>query len=139
MAAQGQTVFAASGDFGTQACLDLSSPESGLAVNDPASQPWVTGVGGTDLDDLGEPPLTAPTQTAWGARRRGVLRMAVVLASRPRGGQLVFERVSVWRQRRAVPGSPRRERGRRHLLRHVRIRSGDQARERRRRPPPRLL
>lgn len=72
MAAQGQTVFAASGDFGAQACLDLSSPESGLAVNDPASQPWVTGVGGTDLDDLGEPPLTAPTETAWGSSGGGV-------------------------------------------------------------------
>ncbi|MGA8726163.1 MAG: S53 family peptidase [Acidimicrobiales bacterium] len=72
MAAQGQTVFAASGDFGAQACLDLSSPESGLAVNDPASQPWVTGVGGTDLNDLGEPPLTAPTETAWGSSGGGV-------------------------------------------------------------------
>ncbi len=72
MAAQGQTVFAASGDFGAQACLDLSSPESGLAVNDPASQPWVTGVGGTDLGNLGEPPLTAPTETAWGSSGGGV-------------------------------------------------------------------
>ena len=43
MAAQGQTIFAASGDSGA---LDNGSA---LGVDDPASQPYVTGVGGTRL------------------------------------------------------------------------------------------
>ncbi len=43
MAAQGQAFFAASGDSGA---YDTSSQ---LAVDDPASQPYVTGVGGTKL------------------------------------------------------------------------------------------
>ncbi|WP_244422142.1 S53 family peptidase [Ktedonobacter racemifer] len=48
-AAQGQTIFAASGDAGINAC-DPSSPNYGtISVNDPASQPYVTGVGGTTL------------------------------------------------------------------------------------------
>jgi len=44
MAAQGMTVFAASGDNGTNDCRDGS-----LSVDDPASQPYVSGVGGTRL------------------------------------------------------------------------------------------
>jgi kumamolisin len=43
MAAQGQSIFAASGDSGA---LDNGSA---LGVDDPASQPYVTGVGGTRL------------------------------------------------------------------------------------------
>lgn len=43
-AAQGQAIFAASGDNGSSACLNGQ-----LNVDDPASQPYVTGVGGTDL------------------------------------------------------------------------------------------
>lgn len=49
-AAQGQTILAASGDLGANGCYD---PQTGantqLAVDDPASQPYVTGVGGTTL------------------------------------------------------------------------------------------
>ena len=44
MAAQGQAVFASSGDDGTYG--NFSLPEN---VSDPASQPFVTGVGGTTL------------------------------------------------------------------------------------------
>ena len=55
-AAQGQSVFAAAGDSGSEDC-DTSS----LAVDDPASQPYVTGVGGTTMSALGPP----PTQTVW--------------------------------------------------------------------------
>ena len=44
MAAQGMTVFAASGDNGTNDCGNGS-----LSVDDPASQPYVSGVGGTRL------------------------------------------------------------------------------------------
>ncbi len=50
MAAQGQSVFAASGDSGSRDCLLHHTPNANtLAVDDPASQPYVTGVGGTKL------------------------------------------------------------------------------------------
>lgn len=50
MAAQGQSVFAASGDSGSRDCSGRQTPGgSPLAVDDPASQPYVTGVGGTKL------------------------------------------------------------------------------------------
>ncbi len=49
-AAQGQTILAASGDLGATGCYD---PQTGAnttpSVDDPASQPYVTGVGGTTL------------------------------------------------------------------------------------------
>jgi subtilase family serine protease len=47
---QGQTVLVASGDQGSEGCYDPTaiSPNENLAVNDPASNPLVTGVGGTD-------------------------------------------------------------------------------------------
>jgi kumamolisin len=49
-AAQGQTILAASGDLGATGCYD---PQTGAntspTVDDPASQPYVTGVGGTTL------------------------------------------------------------------------------------------
>jgi pro-kumamolisin-like protein len=68
MAAQGQTMLAASGDSGSEACNPTASGppfNNSLAVGDPASQPYVTGVGGTTLDALGNPPTTPPTETAW--------------------------------------------------------------------------
>ncbi len=47
-ATQGQTVLAAAGDSGANDCV--SGTGSGVAaVDDPASQPYVTGVGGTSL------------------------------------------------------------------------------------------
>ncbi|HLH47679.1 MAG TPA: putative Ig domain-containing protein, partial [Acidimicrobiales bacterium] len=55
-AAQGQSVFAAAGDDGSEDC-----GTSALSVDDPASQPYVTGVGGTSLTKLGPP----PTETTW--------------------------------------------------------------------------
>ena len=45
LAAQGQAVFASSGDYGAYGLSDKSK----LNVLDPASQPYVTGVGGTAL------------------------------------------------------------------------------------------
>jgi kumamolisin len=59
-AVQGQTIVAAAGDQGSEDCLG-SSPGDGLAVDDPASQPFVTGVGGTSWTASGSP----PTETAW--------------------------------------------------------------------------
>jgi Pro-kumamolisin, activation domain len=56
-AAQGQTVFASSGDSGATACYPNGDTphEYDASVNDPASQPFVTGVGGTSL----------PSRTVW--------------------------------------------------------------------------
>ena len=51
-AVQGQTVFAASGDDGSADCY-AADRTTGLAVDDPASQPYVTGVGGTTLSAVG--------------------------------------------------------------------------------------
>ncbi len=47
-ALQGQSIFAASGDTGSTDCVNTSGATS-LNVDDPASQPYVTGVGGTTL------------------------------------------------------------------------------------------
>jgi subtilase family serine protease len=62
-AVQGQTVLASAGDSGSEDC-DAGGEGSGntsLEVDDPASQPFVTGVGGTTLTAIGPP----PTETAW--------------------------------------------------------------------------
>lgn len=53
-ALQGQTIIAAAGDNGSEDCSSgrlssYSARSNGLAVDDPASQPFVTGVGGTTL------------------------------------------------------------------------------------------
>lgn len=53
-AAQGQTVVASSGDAGSTACYGDSNgltqtQQNALAVNYPASSPYVTGVGGTEI------------------------------------------------------------------------------------------
>ncbi len=51
MAAQGQSIFAASGDYGSTSCLQFlpTTHKHDLSLDDPASQPYVTGVGGTTL------------------------------------------------------------------------------------------
>ncbi|MFE9443799.1 protease pro-enzyme activation domain-containing protein [Streptomyces sp. NPDC006602] len=59
-AAQGQSVVAASGDDGSSDCY-LSTGSTAKAVDDPASQPYVTGVGGTTMTGSG----STATQTAW--------------------------------------------------------------------------
>ncbi len=48
-AAQGQSFFAASGDAGSVQCEQIEPEDIELAVNNPASQPFATGVGGTSL------------------------------------------------------------------------------------------
>ena len=62
-ATQGQTIFSAAGDEGSEDCDQPppSVPNTQLAVDDPASQPFVTGVGGTSIKSLGPP----ATETAW--------------------------------------------------------------------------
>ena len=63
-AAQGQTVLAASGDNGVQDC---GAGSSSRAVDDPASQPYVTGVGGTSLSAIGPPVTETAWDSNWGA------------------------------------------------------------------------
>ncbi|MFI5035537.1 MAG: protease pro-enzyme activation domain-containing protein [Acidimicrobiales bacterium] len=58
MAAQGQTVFAAAGDAGSSDCTGVTN--NSPAVDDPASQPFVTGVGGLTVSGIS--PLA---QTVW--------------------------------------------------------------------------
>lgn len=73
-AAQGQTIVAAAGDNGSEDCdAGKSVPKTGLAVDDPSSQPLVTGVGGTTLSSLGAP----PSESVWndsGAPPNGLLQ-----------------------------------------------------------------
>jgi hypothetical protein len=59
---QGQTVVSAAGDSGAQDCdLPGALPRTHTAVDDPSSQPYVTGVGGTSLTAIGPP----PSETVW--------------------------------------------------------------------------
>jgi len=66
-AAQGQSVFAAAGDNGSDDCntFETSTPVAGqnpLSVDDPGSQPYVVSVGGTTIDDAATQP---PTEHVW--------------------------------------------------------------------------
>jgi subtilase family serine protease len=58
MAAQGQTVLSAAGDSGSSDCNGITNNDP--AVDDPASQPYVTGVGGLSVSDIS--PLS---ETVW--------------------------------------------------------------------------
>lgn len=62
-AAQGQTVFSAAGDDGSDDCAaHASSPvAANLSLDDPSSQPYVTSVGGTTILNATEPPV----ETVW--------------------------------------------------------------------------
>ncbi len=62
-AAQGQTVFNAAGDDGSDSCAgQAANPVApDLSVSDPASQPYVTGVGGTTMEN----PTDPPSETVW--------------------------------------------------------------------------
>lgn len=62
MAAQGQTVIAAAGDNGSSDCegVGVTNPTKTPAADDPAAQPYVTGVGGLNVSSIS--PLT---ETVW--------------------------------------------------------------------------
>jgi Pro-kumamolisin, activation domain/IPT/TIG domain/HYDIN/CFA65/VesB-like, Ig-like domain len=65
-AAQGQTVLNAAGDEGDDSCNEIESvippsDQNPLSVADPASQPYVLGVGGTSIQNAGQPAV----ETAW--------------------------------------------------------------------------
>ena len=64
-AVQGQSIVAADGDNGAQDCNSRSGPDyNQLSVDDPAAQPYVTGVGGTTLQ--GYSPEVY--ETAWNSK-----------------------------------------------------------------------
>lgn len=63
-AVQGQTIFAASGDHGVKDCVSGSHANT-IGVDDPASQPYVTGVGGTSLTNPGPPPAESVWNSNW--------------------------------------------------------------------------
>ena len=66
---QGQSVLAASGDSGSSDCYSGATPTATqLAVDDPADQPDVTGVGGTSLTSA-DP--GAPVETVWNSSSSG--------------------------------------------------------------------
>ncbi|GCE08100.1 S53 family peptidase [Dictyobacter aurantiacus] len=78
MASQGQSIFAASGDDGAFDCKQQGDPTL-LAVDNPASQPYMAGVGGTSFAGTfdpgnnphpGYPPL--PAEHAWDGSGGGV-------------------------------------------------------------------
>ncbi len=61
-AVQGQSIVAADGDTGAQDCnTGNPMPQTQPAVDDPSSQPFVTGVGGTTLSALGP----RPSESVW--------------------------------------------------------------------------
>ena len=62
---QGQSIVAADGDNGAQDCNSRHGPDyNQLSVDDPAAQPYVTGVGGTTLQGL-SPEVY---ETAWNSK-----------------------------------------------------------------------
>ena len=82
MAAQGQSLFCASGDYGAYDLYDPTLPVlTAPAVDNPSSQPFATGVGGTTLSYVkpGAAPVTGVItpgayvgETAWSAGTAGV-------------------------------------------------------------------
>ncbi|MGH2857011.1 MAG: protease pro-enzyme activation domain-containing protein [Solirubrobacteraceae bacterium] len=70
-AVQGESIVAASGDNGAEDCYTGGQqPDLHAAVDDPASQPLVTGVGGTSIQSLG-PPLVQSTWNGGGSSSNG--------------------------------------------------------------------
>jgi subtilase family serine protease len=72
MAAQGQSIFAASGDTGAFECLrdGTFSDHAPIEAANPASQPWVTGTGGTSFEsfdpgDNPNPSYPYGTEAVW--------------------------------------------------------------------------
>ena len=96
-AAQGQSVFAAAGDNGSDDCntFETATPAAGqnpLSVDDPGSQPYVVAVGGTTIDDAATQP---PAEHVWndgadGGGGGGGISQSWVMPS--------------WQQASAVPG-----------------------------------
>lgn len=97
-AAQGQTVVSASGDDGSEGCNNppgQGPADYSLAVGDPGSQPFVTGVGGTSLESLGPRPL----EQVW---NNGGSPLAATVAPGATGGGIS----SRWRMPSYQSGAP---------------------------------
>src|SRR5262249_6297994 len=73
-AMEGKTIVASSGDSGSEDCFDQTRGQTrtSLAVDDPASQPFVTGVGGTTLQTVGPPAAESVWNNSVGAGGGGV-------------------------------------------------------------------
>lgn len=78
-AAQGQSIFAAAGDTGSNDCNSFrpiapASGENPLSVDDPGSQPYVVSVGGTTISDATQPPAEQVWNDGaeWGAGGGGI-------------------------------------------------------------------
>jgi subtilase family serine protease len=73
-AAEGKTIVAAAGDNGSEDCYrqNVAFQGTNLAVDDPASQPFVTGAGGTTFTTLGPPAAQTVWNTPTGAGGGGV-------------------------------------------------------------------
>lgn len=76
-AAQGQTVFSAAGDAGSNDCnafLTTSPVTPVLSVDDPSSQPYVVAAGGTTIDNATQPASEHVWNdgAAWGASGGGI-------------------------------------------------------------------
>ena len=73
-ATEGKTIVAAAGDNGSEDCNGQSFgvQRTALAVDDPSSQPFVTGVGGTTFTTLGPPATAVVWNTPTGAGGGGV-------------------------------------------------------------------
>ena len=76
-AAQGQTIFSAAGDVGSDDCNAFrgSAPSSPiLSVDDPSGQPYVVSTGGTTIDDATQPPSEHVWNDGalWGAAGGGI-------------------------------------------------------------------
>jgi subtilase family serine protease len=65
-ATQGETVLAASGDYGSEGC-DQQTGATTLSVDDPASDPYVTGVGGTEWSSV----APRSDETTWNSSSGG--------------------------------------------------------------------
>ncbi|MGH9296671.1 MAG: S53 family peptidase, partial [Acidimicrobiales bacterium] len=76
-AVQGQSVFSAAGDTGSDDCNAFRLPQPVapvLSVDDPSSQPYVVAVGGTTIDNATQPPLEHVWNDGaqWGAGGGGI-------------------------------------------------------------------
>jgi subtilase family serine protease len=72
MATQGQTMVADSADSGSTDCYYHGAGSDELNVADVASDPYVTGVGGTQLTSFGPPPTEAVWNDQYGAGGGGI-------------------------------------------------------------------
>ncbi len=138
MAVAGMSFYAASGDDGSSDCAPASGI-TGLQVDDPAVQPYATGVGGTNLnasaarrDRLGRP---RPVGRRRWRRRLALVHDAVVAEGPGRDPQRPVEQDQVRRQDALLPRGARRRVRRRseHRLRHQLRRTAAQRLGRRRR------